>query len=202
MGDPADASTQVLAFGPFRLLPAQRMLLEGNAPVRLGSRALDILIALVERPGEVVSKEELVTRAWPNIFVEETNLRVHVGALRKVLGHGQSVGGYVANVPGRGYSFVAPVTREGPPAAHGPARERLYNLPPTLTRTIWRTVWFEKLVGITPRGGCGLAVQVLIQDCAIAGMVARTPKIAIAIARKTARFENIFPSTQPYPAID
>jgi DNA-binding winged helix-turn-helix (wHTH) protein len=122
MGDPADASTQVLAFGPFRLLPAQRMLLEGNAPVRLGSRALDILIALVERPGEVVSKEELVTRAWPNIFVEETNLRVHVGALRKVLGHGQSVGGYVANVPGRGYSFVAPVTCEGPlqpTARHG-----------------------------------------------------------------------------------
>jgi len=104
MGDPADASTQVLAFGPFRLLPAQRMLLEGNAPVRLGSRALDILIALVERPGEVVSKEELVARAWPNTFVEETNLRVHVGALRKVLGHGQSVGGYVANVPGRGWS--------------------------------------------------------------------------------------------------
>lgn len=151
MGDPADASTQVLAFGPFRLLPAQRMLLEGNAPVRLGSRALDILIALVERPGEVVSKEELVTRAWPNTFVEETNLRVHVGALRKVLGHGLSVGGYVANVPGRGYSFVAPVTREGPPAAHGPARERLYNLPPTLTRMIGRARVVSELADHMPR---------------------------------------------------
>ena len=151
MGDPADASTQVLAFGPFRLLPAQRMLLEGNAPVRLGSRALDILIALVERPGEVVSKEELVTRAWPNTFVEETNLRVHVGALRKVLGHGLSVGGYVANVPGRGYSFVAPVTREGPPAAHGPARERLYNLPPTLTRMIGRAQVVSELADHIPR---------------------------------------------------
>src|SRR4030081_1238296 len=151
MSDPADASTQVLAFGPFRLLPAQRMLLEGNAPVRLGSRALDILIALVERPGEVVSKEELVTRAWPNTFVEETNLRVHVGALRKVLGHGQPVGGYVANVPGRGYSFVAPVTREGPPAAHDPARERLYNLPPTLTRMIGRARVVSELADHMPR---------------------------------------------------
>ncbi len=68
-------------------------------------------------------------------------------------------------------------------------------VPPMLTRTIWRTVWFEKLVGMTPRGGCGLAVQVLTQDCAIAGRVAWTPKAAIAIARKTARFENIFAST-------
>src|SRR5260370_24425168 len=129
MGDPADASTQVLAFGPFRLLPAQRMLLEGNAPVRLGSRALDILIALVERPGEVVSKEELVTRAWPNTFVEETNLRVHVGALRKVLGHGLSVGGDFTNVSGRSYRLCAPRTRERPPAPHPPAPERVSNLP-------------------------------------------------------------------------
>src|SRR5437667_10185981 len=68
-------------------------------------------------------------------------------------------------------------------------------LPPMLTRTIWRTVWFEKLVGMTPRGSCGLAVQVLIQDCAIAGMVAWTPKAAVTIARKTARLENIFAST-------
>src|SRR5258706_14674272 len=151
MGDPADASTQVLAFGPFRLLPAQRMLLEGNAPVRLGSRALDILIALVERPGEVVSKEELVTRAWPNTFVEETNLRVHVGALRKVLGHGLSVGGDVANVPGRGYSFVAPGTREGPPAAHGPARERLYNFPPTPTRMVGPAPVVSEPAGPIPR---------------------------------------------------
>src|SRR6202163_2720330 len=150
MGDPADR-TQVLAFGPFRLLPAQRMLLEGNAPVRLGSRALDILIALVERPGEVVSKEELVARVWPNTFVEETNLRVHVGALRKVLGDGRSVGRYVANVPGRGYSFVAPITRERPAATGGVARERHYNLPPTLTRMIGRAREVSELAEQLPR---------------------------------------------------
>jgi Transcriptional regulatory protein, C terminal len=56
-------------------------LLEGGQPVRLGSRAFDILLALLGRPGEVISKEELMASAWPNIFVEEANLRVHIGAL-------------------------------------------------------------------------------------------------------------------------
>jgi DNA-binding winged helix-turn-helix (wHTH) protein len=54
-----------ISFGPYRLLPAQRLVLEGDKPVRLGSRAFDILTALVERAGEVVSKEELIARAWP-----------------------------------------------------------------------------------------------------------------------------------------
>src|SRR3954453_10843482 len=63
-----------ISFGPFRLVAAQRLLLEGDNPVRLGSRAFDILIALVERAGEVVSKEALITRAWPATYVEEANL--------------------------------------------------------------------------------------------------------------------------------
>ena len=57
-------------FGPFRLLPAERQLLKGEAPVQIGSRELDILIALVERAGEVVSKRELFTRVWPDVVVE------------------------------------------------------------------------------------------------------------------------------------
>jgi len=110
MADAARPTAQILAFGPFRLLRAQRVLLEGDTPLRLGSRALDILIALVERPGEVVSKEDLFARVWPSTFVVEANLKVHVGALRKALGDGQSGARYVTNVPGRGYRFVAPVT--------------------------------------------------------------------------------------------
>ena len=98
-----------MAFGPFRLIPARGILVEGDKPCRLGSRAMDILLALVERAGETVSKQDLLARAWPGTFVDDANLRVHVAALRKVLGDGQSGARYIVNVMGRGYCFVAPV---------------------------------------------------------------------------------------------
>src|SRR5258706_9141397 len=101
-----------VSFGPFRLLAAQRLLLEGDKPVRLGSRAFDILAALVERPGEVVGKEQVIARAWPQSFVEEANLKIQVSALRRALGDGQGGNRYVISVPGRGYNFVAPIQRE------------------------------------------------------------------------------------------
>ena len=78
-----------ICFGSFRLLPLQRLLLEGSKSLHLGSRALDILIALVERPGELVSKDELMARVWPNTFVEPANLTVHIGALRRALRDGR-----------------------------------------------------------------------------------------------------------------
>ena len=102
-----------ISFGPFHLLPSQRLLLEAGKPLRLGSRALDILIALIERAGEVIGKAELMNRVWPNTFVEGGNLKVHVAALRKALGDGRPGQRYVVNVHGRGYVFVAPVRREG-----------------------------------------------------------------------------------------
>ena len=97
-----------ISFEPFRLLAAQRLLLEGGKPVRLGSRAFEILAALVERAGEVVSKEELIARVWPQTFVDESNLKIQVSALRRALGDGQGGRRYVVTVPGRGYNFVAP----------------------------------------------------------------------------------------------
>src|SRR5713101_9127437 len=103
---------RAVSFGPYRLIAAQRLLLEGDNPVRLGSRAFDILAALVERPGEVVSKKELIARAWPKTFVEDANLKIQVGALRRALGDGQGGHRYVVTVPGRGYNFVAPVNLE------------------------------------------------------------------------------------------
>ena len=106
--EPQAAPTEV-SFGSFRLLPAQFLLLEGDEQVPLGSRALQILIVLLERRGELVSKHELMTRVWPNVFVEPANLTVHISALRRTLRDGRDGNRFIINVPGRGYSFVAPV---------------------------------------------------------------------------------------------
>jgi len=98
-----------VSFGPFRLLPTQFLLLEGGKPVPLGSRALEILIVLLERPGQLVSKQELMSRVWPNIFVDPANLTVHMSALRRMLRDGRDGNRFIINIPGRGYSFVASV---------------------------------------------------------------------------------------------
>ena len=110
---PARAAPTEVSFGPFRLLPAQFLLLEGDKPVPLGSRALEILIVLLERPGELVSKQELMARVWPDIFVEPANLTVHISALRRTLRDGRDGNRFIINVPGRGYSFVASVEVSG-----------------------------------------------------------------------------------------
>jgi len=104
------AWAQAIAFGPFRLLPTQQLLLHEDVPVPLGSRAMDILIALVERAGELVTKEELMARVWPNTFVAPANVPVQLCALRRALGDGRDGNRFVINIPGRGYRFVAPVT--------------------------------------------------------------------------------------------
>jgi len=98
-----------LSFGPFELLRDQRVLRRDGVVLPLGSRALDILIYLVERSGEVIGKNELIDRVWPDVKVEEGSLRVHVAAIRKALGDGKFGNRYIANVQGRGYSFVGSV---------------------------------------------------------------------------------------------
>jgi DNA-binding winged helix-turn-helix (wHTH) protein len=136
---PARSDDEKLSFGPFRLLPARRLLLERDKPVRIGSRALDILSVLVERPGELVSKSELMAKVWPNTFVEEGNLKVHIAALRRALGDGQAGNRYISAVPGRGYCFVAPVDRSvdlRPPMAQHSATELSTNVPEPLNRLI------------------------------------------------------------------
>jgi TolB-like protein len=102
----------VFVFGAFRLLPAQRILLEDGKPVHVGSRALDLLVALVESAGDTIHKDKLIARTWPDTVVDEGALRVHVAALRKALGDGRDGNRFITNIPGRGYTFVAPVTRE------------------------------------------------------------------------------------------
>src|SRR2546430_299372 len=91
-----------------RMVTAQllRRLLQDTQPVRIGSRALDILIALLDRPGALVTKDELMARVWPNTFVEPANLTVHIAALRRALGDGRDGNRFLINIPGRGYRFV------------------------------------------------------------------------------------------------
>src|SRR5262249_28317485 len=107
------------SFGPFRLLPTRFLLLEGDKTVALGGRALDILTVLLERPGELVSKQELMARVWPNVSVQPTNLTVHMCALRRTLRDGCDGNRFIINVHGRGYSFVAAVAVTGRVKPHG-----------------------------------------------------------------------------------
>lgn len=104
------AAGPVITFGAFRLHPDRHLLFKDNKPVALGSRALDILIALADRAGELVTKDELVTRAWPNTVVEESNLRAQIALLRKALGDSGGAAHFIVAVPGRGYRFVAPIS--------------------------------------------------------------------------------------------
>ena len=109
----ADVPPTKVSFGPFCLLPTQFLLFEGDKPVPLGSRALEILTALLERRGEPVSKQDLVSRVWPNLFVAHSNLTVQMSALRRALRDGRDGRRFIVNIPGRGYRFVASVNVSG-----------------------------------------------------------------------------------------
>jgi predicted ATPase/DNA-binding winged helix-turn-helix (wHTH) protein len=140
---------QAISFGPFRLLVRQRLLLDGTKPLRLGSRALDILIALIERAGQVVGKRELMLAVWPDSNVVETNLKVHVAALRKALGDGHGDARYIVNIPGRGYRFIAPVELTSeiqPPNSQSATSPHPHNLPARLVRLVGRSKVVSNLV--------------------------------------------------------
>ena len=108
---------KAMLFGEFCLVPSSRTLTRRGQPIQLGSRAHDILVALVERAGEVVGKADLFSMVWPNTLVEESSLRVHIAKLRRTLGDGQSGARLIVNVPGRGYVFVAAVERISGPGS-------------------------------------------------------------------------------------
>jgi predicted ATPase/DNA-binding winged helix-turn-helix (wHTH) protein len=104
------ALPRVAAFGPFRLRATERVLEKDGITLKIGSRALDILVTLVERAPEVVIKRDLISRVWGNLVVDESSLRWHIASLRKTLGDDESGAHCVTNVVGRGYCFAAPVT--------------------------------------------------------------------------------------------
>lgn len=127
-------------FSRFRLLPSQAILLRDDVPVRLGSRATEILILLLRRAGKVVLKQDIMDAVWPDTTVVEANLSVHMSALRRALGDDEAGAPLIVTVPGRGYRFsgmveaVAHETQGGAVAAS--ARN---NLPLLLTRLIGRS---------------------------------------------------------------
>ena len=150
---PAEAAENLIQFGPFSLAPTARVLMESGQPVRLGSRALEILLLLIENCGNFVSNAQIVERVWPRNVVVEGNLRVHIASLRRAIGDGQEGRRYIVNVPNRGYSFVGAVTRRQavvPPAAaasrpRGPQPVPGGHLPVPLSRVIGQEAAIQAL---------------------------------------------------------
>lgn len=163
----ADRPARSFAFGPFVLVPERQLLLKRDVPVHIGGRALDMLTALVERAGELISKGELLARVWPDTFVEAGNLKVNMTALRRALGEESGSTQYIATVVGRGYRFVAPVRcldHVGPALATDTPLRHRHNLPLGTTRIFGRAEAIEairadleaaRLVSVVGSGGIG-----------------------------------------------
>jgi DNA-binding winged helix-turn-helix (wHTH) protein len=101
----------IYQFERFQIDPQKRLLLRDGQPVQLTSKAFDLLLVLVKSSGQVMTKDELMSRVWQDQFVEEANLAVQVSALRRALGEKKGEQAFIVTVPGRGYSFVAAVQR-------------------------------------------------------------------------------------------
>ncbi len=172
------------AFEDFELWPTSRVLTRNNVPMQIGARALDILVALIERAGQVVSKTELFALVWPDRFIEESNLRVNIAAVRKALSDDRTGIWFITSIPGRGYTFVAEVVRT--PGRSGNAdRQRASvtsgdhgGLPAALTRIFGRNEVVaeiadqlprKRLVTISGTGGIGKTAVALAVARRLAG---------------------------------
>jgi non-specific serine/threonine protein kinase len=154
----ATVASVAYRFGRFELQPDDRRLLASGAPVPLRPNAFDLLVALVERSGHLVTKDELLERVWGKVIVEENTLQSHISSLRKVLGPDA-----LATVPGRGYRFALEVSHIGP-ASTASVAPRKHNLPHALTSFIGREkevselahlLGTTRLLTLTGAGGCG-----------------------------------------------
>src|SRR4051812_6564841 len=134
----SDQHGKILSFGPFELSVANRLLTNGAEVVPLGARAMDTLIVLVEEANKVVGRRTLIERVWPEGGAEQVSLRVHISALRKALDRSDPGRRYIANIPGRGYCFVVPVTSRASKAlavSEPPSKPRM---PARLARMLGR----------------------------------------------------------------
>lgn len=155
----------MFAFGPFVLDSARKQLMLNGARVRIGKRAFNILLALVERQGEIVDKRDLLSRGWPDLFVDDGYLKVKIAALRRLLGEGQGLSRHIATVPGRGYRFVAMVQQSPSSSTHRLPDFRLNTALPALPRALFgrddviasilQDLNASRLVSIVGQGGVG-----------------------------------------------
>ena len=118
------------SFGPFRLLPSEHLVLRGDTAIPLAPKSFDLLVVLVARHGQLLTRDELMQAIWPDSFVEEINLTVNISLLRKALGEQPDGRQYIATVPKRGYRFDAPVTESGLAAEAGSPFASLPPSPP------------------------------------------------------------------------
>ena len=166
--DSAESSDAEVFFGRFQLDKRRRQLLKDGVEVRIGSRGFDILIALTERAGELVSKRDLLFSVWRDVVVDEAVLRVHVASLRRALGEGQDGARYIVTVSGRGYSFVAPIERKRgnglassgyvPPPRHGrqfPSIPRLFVGRDEVVDDLCTLIVKQRFVSVVGAGGIG-----------------------------------------------
>ena len=160
----SDQQGKALSFGPFELSIGNRLLTNGAKVVPLGARAMDLLIVLVEQANKVVSRRTLIERVWPKRGAEQVSLRVHISALRKALDQSDPGRRYIANVPGRGYSFVVPVTSLSSPTSGDFKPSSRSRLPARLMRMLGRRdalaaiqmkLAEQKFVTIVGPGGIG-----------------------------------------------
>ena len=153
------ARSRAIKFGRFSVLAEERQLLVEGQPAKLGARAFDLLLVLIDQRDRVLAKNELLDSVWPGLVVEENNLQVHISALRKLLGPA-----LIATIPGRGYRFTGVLD----PADAGPPAESTsvvaHNLPQQFTRFIGREAALAQCAGLlrdvrlltlTGIGGCG-----------------------------------------------
>src|SRR5882724_9756919 len=152
-----------LRFGRFELSIGERMLRRDGDVLPLGGRALDILIYLADRAGEVIGKQELIDHVWSDVTVEEGSLRVHIAAIRKALSDGQFGNRYIANVKARGYSFVGSIAANDDRAENDAGRQ-LGKLPARPRRMVGRELVLsevkdclraERFVTLLGPGGIG-----------------------------------------------
>ncbi|WP_148294058.1 winged helix-turn-helix domain-containing protein [Azospirillum sp. B4] len=170
---------QIFSFGDCELHLPDRVLLKGGAPVRLGDRALDILVALILRAGQLVGRDELLAAVWTNTTVEDSALRVHMSGLRRALGDGQAGARYIVNHVGRGYRLVVPVTQRTPGAIAG---GNAVPLPISLDRVIGRTAVVDQLLA-------RVATRRLVTLVGAGGIGKTT--VALALSRRLAADEDV-----------
>ena len=181
MNSASDTAAGV-AFGRFRVLPHRRELLADGQPIKLGRRAFDVLMALIEARGEVVGKDALMARVWPDRIVEENNLQAHLSALRKAFGADRDL---IRTVSGRGYQFTGEIRiLSESPNEHAGARtdtaQPVAGLPPTnLLLPISELIGRDDEV----RGILSLAATHRLITLTGAGGIGKT-RLARAVARR------------------